>query len=222
MNEILRLSDHPDFLYLLREFQNLYCQGKAGGSAKIRPHRNRVRETISRLIDRDPPVRPQERQDKPVTVHLKRALDNGRWEPTNSIIRSIESVAPTLNWLYGYEKVPPGLVKRYAFAQVAHSDGPIVSDEINLGVVLFGPKCIYPAHRHEGLTESYYVLSGTVSQNDDGVYAPGSLIFNPPGRQQRITVSDTEPALLAYAWHAPPETLSSNRMTFSRKERKKP
>ncbi|MEM8842611.1 MAG: dimethylsulfonioproprionate lyase family protein, partial [Pseudomonadota bacterium] len=119
MNEILRLSDHPDFLYLLREFQNLYCQGKAGGSAKIRPHRNRVRETISRLIDRDPPVRPQERQDKPVTVHLKRALDNGRWEPTNSIIRSIESVAPTLNWLYGYEKVPPGLVKRYAFAQVA-------------------------------------------------------------------------------------------------------
>jgi dimethylpropiothetin dethiomethylase len=87
---------------------------------------------------------------------------------------------------------------------------------VNLGMVLFAPKCTYPAHSHEGLTESYYTLSGSVSENDDGVYAPGSLIFNPPGRMHRITVSDSEPSLLSYAWHGPKEKLAGQKMVFRR------
>lgn len=86
--------------------------------------------------------------------------------------------------------------------------------------MLFAPGCTYPAHAHEGLTESYYVLSGTVSENDDGVYAPGSLIFNPPGRMHRITVGETEPALLAYAWHGPAEKLANQKMKFQRRGRR--
>ena len=82
--------------------------------------------------------------------------------------------------------------------------------------LLFAPGCTYPAHAHEGITESYYVLSGTVSENDDGVYAPGSLIFNPPGRMHRITVSARNPALLAYAWAGKEESIEGQVMRFTR------
>lgn len=211
-----RLEDRPDWGYLLREFHDLYGRGKAGGSARIRAHQRAVREAVSRLLDANPEILPRAVEDKPVTAHLKRALDNGRREPTQSVVRAIESVAAEVSWLYGYEKVPRGLSRKYAYAEFAGPQGPIRCDELILGMVLFGPKCTYPAHSHDGLTESYYILSGAVSENDDGVFAPGSLIFNPPGRMHRITVSDSEPALLSYAWHGPAEKLAGQKMVFQR------
>jgi len=72
------------------------------------------------------------------------------------------------------------------------------------------------AHAHNGITESYVCLSGAVSENHQGVYTPGSMIFNPPEQMHRITVSDVDPALLAYAWIAPPDILISNTMEFGK------
>ena len=95
--------------------------------------------------------------------------------------------------------------------------GPVVTDQIILGLVLFAPACTYPAHSHDGISESYICLSGSVSENDQGVYAPGSLIFNPPEHLHRITVADTQPALLLYAWHGTPEKLRNQRMVFTRR-----
>ena len=64
--------------------------------------------------------------------------------------------------------------------------------------MLFAPQCTYPAHKHEGITESYICLSGAASENDSGVYTPGSMILNLPGHKHRITTSDHEPALLSH------------------------
>lgn len=214
-----RLTERPDWIYLLRELRELYRLSGAGGSAKIRSHQRAVREGVSRILETCPGVVGQEIEDKPVTVHLRRAMDNGREGPTRPIIRTLDAVLPELSWLYGYEKVPRGLAKKYAFAEIAGNRGPVISPQLTLGVVLFGPGCTYPAHAHDGLTESYYVLSGTVSENDEGVWAPGSLIFNPPGRMHRITVSDREPALLAYAWHGTQEKLAEQKMVFTRKKK---
>lgn len=210
------LAQSPDWLYLLREIRELYRRSGAGGSAKIRTHQRLVREGISKLIEDSAHVAEVEQQSKPVTVHLRRAMDNGRDGPTRPIIRSLDAVVDQLAWLYGYEKVPRGLAKKYAFAEIAGQRGPVLSTSLTMGLVLFGPKCTYPAHAHDGLTESYYVLSGTVSENDDGVWAPGSLIFNPPGRMHRITVSDLEPALLVYAWCGPKDKLKDQKMVFTR------
>jgi dimethylpropiothetin dethiomethylase len=55
-----------------------------------------------------------------------------------------------------------------------------------------------------------------VSENDQGVYAPGSLIFNQPGQLHRITVADHEPSLLAYAWIGATDKLANQKMVFSR------
>jgi len=213
-----RLDARPDWLYLLRDFYEMYRRGRAGGSAKIRSHQRAVRENIAKVVQANPAVLMREPSTKPVTAHFKRALDQGRREATQTVVRAIESVQHDLAWQYGYEKVPRGLSQKYAYAEFAGPYGPVISPDVILGVVLFAPKTTYPAHSHEGLTESYYVLSGAVSENDDGVYAPGSMIFNPPGRMHRITVGDSEPALLAYAWQGPREKLAKQKFAFSRKK----
>lgn len=219
MAAVARLSDRPDWGYILRDSYDLYRRSSAGGSAAIRSHQRSVRERVNRVLKANAEVRGQDYVTKPVVAHLRRALDNGRMERHAPFIRSLEAVTETLAWQYGYEKVPRGLERNFAYAQLVGPTGPVVTDEVILGLVLFGPGCTYPAHAHDGITESYICLSGHVSENDQGVYAPGSLIFNPPEHLHRITVADHNPALLFYAWEGAPEKLTGQKMAFTRKTR---
>ena len=175
-----------------------------------------MREAISRVMKAKPLLRFDPPAPLPVTAHMNRALNRAEGHPTASLARAIGEVKGGLIWRYGYDKVPRGLRATYGFAEFCAPAGPVVSEEVTLGVVLFAPGCTYPAHAHKGITESYICLSGAVSENHQGVWAPGSLIFNPPGHMHRITVSDREPALLAYAWIGPREELVGQKMTFSR------
>lgn len=211
------LRDFPDWGYLLREFYTLYRFSSAGGSSNIRSHQKEVRHLLSRQINGDPRVIPCQAEQKPVCAHLSRALDIGLLQTTAPLIRAIERIRNQLHWEYGYNKVPPGLRNKFAFTELMGPKGPIVADPLILGLVLFAPATTYPTHRHQGITESYFCLSGAISENHVGVYAPGSLIFNPPEHPHRITTSASEPSLLAYAWLGPPERLASPGLIFSRK-----
>lgn len=211
-----RLSAAPDWLYLLREFYELYRFLPSGGSEKIRRHQRAVREAVSRVMKANPALRFDPPETLPVTSHFRRALDEAEGYPTAPVARSIGRVAEALVWRYGYEKVPPGLRNAYAYAEFCGPSGPVVTEEVILGMVLFRPACTYPAHAHKGITESYVCISGAVSENHQGVWGPGSLIFNPPEHMHRITVSDREPALLAYAWIGPRENLTDQKMVFTR------
>ncbi|MEQ8602763.1 MAG: dimethylsulfonioproprionate lyase family protein [Marivibrio sp.] len=213
----MKLSTEPYWQYLLRDVLELYQSGSAGGSAKIRSHMAEVRRLLGKVIDDDPAVQEEEGEELPVCVHLDRALSNAVGYRTARLARSIEGVREHLHWKYGYEKVPRGLTRKYGYAEILGPTGPVVSDRIILGLVLFGPKTTYPGHSHKGLTESYVCISGHTSENDVGVYAPGSLILNPPGHYHRITTADREPCLLAYAWTGARESLVHQKMTFSRK-----
>jgi dimethylpropiothetin dethiomethylase len=219
MDGEIHLSERPDWAYMLREFQELYRRRSSGGSKPIGAHMRAVREAIGKVLIDDPVIALRAPETKPVVAHLNRAIDNGRGQVTASVVRTMEHLGPELSWQYGYEKVPKGLSRSYAYAEFAGPAGPVVTDRVILGVVLFGPKCTYPAHSHDGLTESYITLSGSVSENDAGVFAPGSLIFNPPGRMHRITTADHEPSLLAYAWHGAADILAGQKMVFSRSRR---
>lgn len=214
-----RLSEHPNWTYILRDSYDLYRRLSAGGSAAIRSHQRSVRERINRVLRANAEVRFQEPASKPVVSHLRRSLDNGRMERHAPFIRSLEAVSSTLTWQYGYEKVPRGLDRNFAYAELVGPTGPVITNDVILGLVLFGPSSTYPAHAHDGITESYICLSGHVSENDQGVYAPGSLIFNPPEHLHRITVADHNPALLFYAWEGAPEKLVNQKMVFVRKTR---
>lgn len=215
-----RLGNFPDWRYLLREFYNLYRFSSAGGSCHIRSHQKEVRHRLSRLLNHDPPVNQTQPSEKPVCTHLSRALDIGRTQSTAPLIRAIERIRGQLCWEFGYLTVPPGLSNKYAFTEFLGPKGIVLSEELILGLVLFAPGTTYPTHNHQGITESYFCLSGAISENDVGVYAPGSLILNPPGHPHRITTSDLEPSLLAYAWLGPPEKLNSPQMVFSRQKAK--
>ena len=213
-----RLKDMPDWHYLLQDFYELYRHLPSGGSPVIRAHQRAVREAVGRVIKANPAVAPQPPARKPVTAHLRRALDTGERGPLAVANASLRAVAAELSWQYGYEKVPPGLKDSYAYAEICGPGGPVLTPQIILGVVLFAPGCTYPAHAHKGITESYVCLSGSVSENHQGVYAPGSLIFNPPEHLHRITVSDRQPALLAYAWIGKEDDLAGQKMVFTRKK----
>lgn len=217
-----KLSQSPDWLYLIREYYEMYLRSSAGGSDKIRSHQRIVREQISRIIDADPPLNTGEPATKPVCAHLKRALDRGRLQGTATVIRAIESVCPQLTWMYGYERLPKHLSDKFAYAEIVGPNGPVIYTKLTLGLVLFAPKCVYPTHSHDGITESYFCLSGSMSENDYGVYAPGSLIFNPPGHSHRITVAAREPCLLAYAWSGPQDKLLDQKLVFSRSRAQPP
>ncbi len=212
-----RVTDRPDWMYLLREFYELYRFLPSGGSDKIRGHQRAVREAVARVVKANPPLRLDPIETKPVTAHMRRAIDEAAGEKTAPVVRAIAAVADQLVWRYGYDKVPRGLEKSYGYAEFTGPNGPVLTHEVILGIVLFAPGCTYPAHAHKGITESYICLSGAVSENHQGVYAPGSLIYNPPGQMHRITVSDREPALLAYAWIGPHDDLANQKMTFSKK-----
>jgi len=215
-----RLRHFPDWQYLLREFYNLYRFSSAGGSSHIRSHQKEVRHRLSRLLNHDPPMKQIQASEKPVCAHLSRALDIGLSYSTAPLAQAIERIRDQLYWEFGYEKMPHGLSDKYAFSEFMGPKGPIVSEELILGLVLFAPGTTYPAHSHQGINESYFCLSGAISENDVGVYAPGSLILNPPEHPHRITTSDREPSLLAYAWVGSPETLVNPKMAFNRQRSK--
>lgn len=210
------LGELPDWFYLLREIYDMYRALSSGGSSKIRSHQRGVRANISRVMKTNAPVVLGETAELPVTAHFQRALDQGRKERQASVVRAVDAVRSGLAWRYGYDKVPRGLKNKYAYSEICGPTGPVLSPDLILGLVLFAPGCTYPAHAHKGITESYICLSGAVSENHQGVYAPGSMIFNPPEQLHRITVSDREPALMAYAWQGSRDDLANQKMVFSR------
>jgi dimethylpropiothetin dethiomethylase len=213
------LSDHVDWQYVLREFWNLYRFSSAGGSKPIRSHQHEVRNRLSTEMAQDPSVVMREPQILPVCAWLSRALDQGMLERTAPLVRALRHVAGELVWTYGYERVPPGLLRKYAYAELLGPNGPVVSTRLILGLVLFAPRCTYPAHSHDSISESYLCLSGVVSEGNAGVYAPGSLLFTPPNKAHRITTGDFEPTLLGYAWTGTPEKLHNQKMSFTRVRR---
>jgi len=210
----------PSWAYLAREFDYAYRRGSAGGSTKVRSHMKQVRDRLAKVLGANPVMRLPDPAEKPVNAHLGRALDNGLDGSMRSMVRAIGSVKDQLAWEYGYERMPRHLADRYAFADIMGPKGPILCGTLTLGLVLFAPRTTYPAHSHDGITESYLSLSGHWSENDNGVYAPGSIVLNLPQHTHTITTADREPVLLAYAWCGPEDLLTSPAMRFSRRPKR--
>ena len=152
------LADVPDWRYLMQEYYEFYRYLSSGGSPKIRAHQRAVREAINRVLLANALVKHPEPVDKPVTAHLQRALDEGLLERHSSVIRATQAITLSLSWQYGYDRIPRGLERQYAYAGLTAPIGPVVTDEVFLGLVLFAPECTYPAHVHDDISESYICL----------------------------------------------------------------
>lgn len=149
-----RLRDHPDFAYTISDFDALYRFGSAGGSRPIRTHMRQVREAIADVFEDNPEVVGREPTRLPVVDHLGRALDLGSRGDLGVLSDSLRRISDRLTWEHGYEKVPRGLVKKYGYCEIVGPKGPVVSDRVILGLVLFAPETVYPQHHHRGIQES--------------------------------------------------------------------
>lgn len=209
------LFDHPNWVYLLREFDSLYRYGSAGGSKLIRSHRKRVRDRLSAIIDSNAQMVAREPDSKPVVEHLGRAFDVGANNDLHQLSKAFERIRDQVTWEYGYPKISRALAQRYAYAEVLGPRGPVRADDLILGFVLFAPNTTYPQHSHKDIEESYISVAGSWSENDFATYAPGSLILNGPSHEHRITTGQMEPCLLAFAWVGARERLADPDMKFS-------
>ncbi|MGB7431245.1 MAG: dimethylsulfonioproprionate lyase family protein [Ahrensia sp.] len=214
------LRDDADVYYLLREFDNAYRYASHGGSTQIRTHMRRVRDRISRVIKENSQVQYTVPTRVPVNAHLARAIDRGELDANESFARALHKVADRMAWQLGYDRISASLAKKYGYADLLGPAGLIRAEDIALGFVLFAPDCVYPSHKHDGITESYIVLSGACSQNDIGVFRAPSMIFNAAGTTHTIRTPSTEPVLLAYAWTAEPDDLAAHKMKFTRRTKK--
>lgn len=211
-----RLQDYPAWIYLLKEFHDVYSQGSAGGSKAVRSHRKKVRDKLSSVMNANPPVTPRPPATLPVTAHLPRAFDLAARGSMAGMSRALERAAGDLSWEYGYQRVPPHLRRTYGYCEVLGPQGPVLCAALTLGFVLFAPRTTYPQHSHTDIEESYISVAGAWSENETVVLAPGSLILNTPGHEHRITTGNQDPCLLAYAWIGPSDRLVDPAMTFSK------
>lgn len=209
-----RLSDHPDWTYLLGEIEAVYGYGSAGGSDTISAHRRRVREALRRVVDADVEMIPRPGDPLPVLAHFGRAIDRGAEGPLSGLIRALGRLADELPWQFGYEDVPEQLTRDLGWCELLGPRGPVRSQDLILGLVLLAPHTSYPQHSHDDIEESYVALSGEWSENDAAVYAPGSLILNRSDEQHRITVGHPGPCLLLFAWVGSPERLLEPHTSF--------
>lgn len=214
-NATPRLMERPNWLYLLREFDALYRYGSAGGSPSIRGHRKRVRDRLSASMAKNPNILTRAREVKPVVAHLPRALDLGERGAMQGMARALREVKDDLTWEYGYERISKALSQKYAYCEILGPQGPVESDTLILGFVLFAPGTTYPQHSHTDIEESYISVAGDWSENNSAVFAPGSLILNRSGDEHRITTGDREPCLLAYAWTGPEARLAQPNMKLT-------
>ena len=193
----------------------LYNQCSDGGSAQINAHLEMVRAAVSCAISDNPILIPRAGEHKPVAAHLPGALDLAKHSAARDLARALRPVAAQLSWEYGYTHLHDALARTYAYCEILGPKGPIPYDDLILGCVLLAPDTTYPRHRHDGIEESYITMSGAWSQNNAGVYGPGTLVFNPAGYDHEITTGKTAPCLLAYAWVGPHARLAEPGMVFS-------
>jgi len=83
-----------------------------------------------------------------------------------------------------------------------------ISDKVFAGLVLQGPRVLYPPHVHKA-AEVYWVISGTADwQLGDNwsTHGPGAVIFHDTG-VRHATITGDEPQLLLFAWVTDPDSI---------------
>ncbi|MEO1563285.1 MAG: dimethylsulfonioproprionate lyase family protein [Pseudomonadota bacterium] len=204
-----------DFRQVLKSYRRAYRAVVDCGNMKIREHCDLAVSTLDNLLSEPIQVVPEPAHHLPVTRFLDPCLRIAAQGPYSGLAGDVSEITSYLHWQWGYAAMPTHLEDAFAYTDIVGPNAPITSNNLAIGLVLFGSGCEYPPHDHPEITESYLVLSGNVSQNDFGVFGPGSLIFNPPGREHTITVDTMAPALLAYAWTAAPGILATNEMILA-------
>ncbi len=149
---------------------------------------------------------------KPVCSYLPVILEN-LTEP-KQFPRMLIEMQDQLEWKYGYPEhtLPGELSENYAYTEILGPEGLVHSKEVIAGVILLGPHCDYPAHKHNNIEEIYLAIHGKVYINQESLPA-GYLKFIDQFGVHELKTSG-EPALILFAWHGEEEVIRNKDQHF--------
>jgi quercetin dioxygenase-like cupin family protein len=121
-------------------------------------------------------------------------------------VEALCRAAPSLAWRQSYSEREVGgaFLQNYGWCEIVAGARSRTSAQIACGVVVLGPRTLYPPHRHEA-EEIYLPLRGTaVWQQGDAVWRehpPGTLIHHLSEEPHAMRTGD-EPLLAMYLWYS--------------------
>lgn len=133
-------------------------------------------------------------------IAANRASFGGRF------VSALCRTAPSLAWRQSYarDEVDAAFLQNYGWSELVRPAEKRTSAQISCGVVVLGPRTLYPHHRHEA-EEIYVPLSGTAAwQQGDAVWRehpPGMLIHHLSEEPHAMRTGE-EPLLALYLWRS--------------------
>jgi quercetin dioxygenase-like cupin family protein len=122
------------------------------------------------------------------------------------LVSALCRTAPSLAWRQSYtrDEVDATFLENYGWSELLRPAEKRTSAQISCGVVVLGPRTLYPHHRHEA-EEIYVPLSGTASwQQGDALWReqpPGRLIHHLSEESHAMRTGE-EPLLALYLWRS--------------------
>lgn len=97
----------------------------------------------------------------PIVDHV-RALARGAPPQARTLVEHFAELAPFLGWRQTYDRAQASaaFLRGYGWTELIGRGGVLREPGISAGLLLLGPDCHYPEHRHPAL-EYYVPLSGT-------------------------------------------------------------
>ncbi len=155
------------------------------------------------------PRTPAQRQVVPASLPVVRwlaELERAAGGDCADLLASLRRAESHLAWRQSYSEGETGFefLQSYGWTEIVGLDGIATSDRIACGILLLGPKTLYPRHRHEA-EEIYVPLSGTAEwlQGDARWrrHEPGTVIHH--ARHEPHAMRTGAAALAAlYVWRS--------------------
>ena len=123
-----------------------------------------------------------------------------------TFVSALCRTAPSLAWRQSYtrDEVDAAFLQNYGWSELLRPAEKRTSAQISCGVVVLGPRTLYPHHRHEA-EEIYVPLSGTAAwQQGDALWRehpPGTLIHHLSEEPHAMRTGE-EPLLALYLWRS--------------------
>jgi quercetin dioxygenase-like cupin family protein len=126
--------------------------------------------------------------------------------PISEILTTFSALAGQFVWHQNphYVAAPPSpdFLDNYGYVEFAGPGRAIDVNDVRVGVLLLGPRTVYPAHLHAA-EEVYHVISGRARWWRLGqewrFEQPGAAIHHPPHLPHATACGD-EPLLALYCW----------------------
>ena len=144
-----------------------------------------------------------------------RPLAVARWlgvsAPGNSVaaralLEQLAEVADALDWrqTYAAKDVGATFMDNYGWTELVGPRGPAPSERLACGILILGPRTLYPPHRHEAY-EVYVPLAGVAEwcQGARGwqSYAPGTAVAHASDVAHAMRTAE-EPLVALYLWRS--------------------